>query len=84
MLFSEVIGEITGAWGPIDVELALLDLIADPIKSHIHRFGSDLLDGVVDDSKSSGVIGLDGRGRLWMPHFDAGSAEWNGFLGVEE
>ena len=47
MLLGEIIGIIIRSFSPVDDELALSDPIADPVKAHVHRFGSLLLDGVV-------------------------------------
>jgi hypothetical protein len=64
------------------VELALFDSVTHPVKTHVHSFGVLLLNGVVDNAKGSGVVGLDGCGGLWMAHFFEGSAEWDSFFGV--
>ena len=54
---------------PVDEELTLACAVAYPIKAHVNRFRSFLLDGVVDEAFSGGVVDLDCRGRLWVPQF---------------
>ena len=46
MMLGKIIGTIGFAFIPENLELALADAIADPIKAHIDGFGSFLLDGV--------------------------------------
>ena len=49
---------------PVDEELALACEIAYPIKAHVDRFWSFLLDGVVGEAVSGRVVDLDWSGRL--------------------
>jgi hypothetical protein len=46
-----------------------LDTIFDPVKLHVNDFGAVLFDNVVGDNSSTGVVGLNGHGVLWAPHF---------------
>ena len=59
MMFGEVVAVVVFAWGPKDLELALADTVADPIEAHVNCFGALLLDGVIDNSLSAGVVRLD-------------------------
>ena len=45
-------------WLSVDEELALACAIAYPIKAHVNRFRSFLLDGVVGKAVSGGVVYL--------------------------
>jgi len=45
------------AFLPFDSEVALPNAIADPVISHIDHFRLSLLDGVVRDASSGGVVG---------------------------
>jgi len=36
VMFGVVVREVVFAWGPVDVELALLDAVLDPVKAHVH------------------------------------------------
>ena len=50
----------------MDGELFLSHLVSDPAEAHVNGFGTLLFDGVVDDSFSARVVGLDWSWRLWM------------------
>ena len=67
-MFREVICEVFGAFSPVDEKLALFDAISDPIKSHVHCFGTTLFDGLVADAGCAGVVGLNGSGGLRVTH----------------
>jgi len=58
MVFGEVIGTIGAARMPKNVELALADPVANPIKSHVDGFGLLLFDGVIGNAASSAVVCL--------------------------
>ena len=49
-MLGKIIGEVIGAFFPVNSELILADAIADPIESHVDGFGAALLDGVVNDA----------------------------------
>ena len=84
MMFGEIVGLVEGALSPDDVELALADVIADPIKTHVDGFGSFLFDGVSGDAFGGAVVGLHGCFALWMIKFIEGSANGFGVLaGIE-
>lgn len=83
-MLGEIIGEIVGSTFPVDEELALLDAILYPVKTHVHSFGSALFDGVVGYSCGAGIVGLQGRGWLGMTHVIEGRAEHGGFFAVVE
>jgi hypothetical protein len=36
VVFGKIIGKICGARAPVDIELALLDTILNPIETHVH------------------------------------------------
>ena len=38
MVFGEEVSKVDSAWGPIDVELILFDVIAEPVESHVNGF----------------------------------------------
>lgn len=64
MVLREVVGQVVGAFLPVDAEVALADSVADPIKAHVYGFGSTLFDFVVDDAFGNGIVSLDWSGRL--------------------
>ena len=67
MVLGVIFSKVTDSELPVDVELALYCAVAYPIKAHVDRFLSFLLDGVVGEAVGSGVVDLDWRGRLWVP-----------------
>jgi hypothetical protein len=66
VVFSEVVGEIVGTASPVDQKLIILDAIFDPIKTHVDGFGATLLHSIISDAGGTGIVGLDGSGRLGM------------------
>ena len=69
MVLGVIVTQVCDAGLPVDEELTLACVVAYPIKEHIDRFGSFLLDGVVGESVGGGVVDLDWRGWLWVPRF---------------
>jgi hypothetical protein len=59
VMFGKVVGSVGDAAAPVDHELALADAVADPLKTHVHGFGSFLFDRVVGDAGGSAVVGDD-------------------------
>jgi hypothetical protein len=84
MMIHMTVSKVYRAGLSVDEELALPDMILDPIKMHIHGFGSFLFDHVIGESCGSGIIGLHWCWWLRMANFIEGDAERNGFLLVEE
>jgi len=60
MMFCEVIPFVVFARLPMNLDLLLSDVIADPVKAHVNGFGSFLFHGVIDDPFCTSVGGLDG------------------------
>ena len=69
MVLGVIVAQVSDAGLPVDEELTLACVVAYPIKAHVDRFRSFLLDGVVGKAVGSGVVDLDWRGRLWVPQF---------------
>ena len=69
MVLGVIVAQVCDAGMPVDEELTLSCMVADPIKAHVDRFLSFFLDGVVGEAVGCGVVNLDWRGRLWVPHF---------------
>ena len=53
----------------MDVELLLVDAVAEPVEAHVDGFGSILSDSRVHDAVGSAVVCLDWSWRLRMVHF---------------
>ena len=71
MILSVVVGKIDVAGGPVESELALGFVVAEPPELHIHELDVLFNDGVIDNSDGgSGVVGLYGRLELQSTHFD--------------
>ena len=64
-----IIAQVFDAGLPVDEKLTLACAVVDPIKAHVGRFRSFLLDGVIGEAVGGGVVDLDWRGRLWAPQF---------------
>ena len=45
VMFSMVVGKVSFSWAPVDKEVTLASAVLDPIKAHVHCFGSFLADG---------------------------------------
>ena len=69
MMLGVIVAQVSDDGLPVDEELALACAVAHPIKAHVNRFRSFLLDGVVGKAVGGGVVELDWRGRLWVPQF---------------
>ena len=81
-MLGEVIGHVIGAASPVDDEITGSNTIFDPIKTHVHGLGAFLLDGAIDNTRSSRIIGLDVCGWLRMSHVNEGLSENSSFLAV--
>ena len=67
MILREVVGPVFSARTPLDSEVFLLYSVPYPIMSHVNRFRSSLLHGIIHNSFYAFVIGGDGRWRLRIP-----------------
>ena len=66
MMLDVIVSQVSDAVMPVDEELTLACAVAYPIKVHVDRFRSFLLDGVFGKAVGGGVVYLDWRGRLWV------------------
>ena len=83
VVFCKIVSQISFSWDPIDLELALGTVVLEPVEAHVDGFGSVLLDGVVEDTIGSAVVGLD-RGRgLFVSQFSDGDAVGDCRTGIE-
>ena len=74
VVLGVIVGKIGRPRPPVDEELSLASPVLDPIKAHVHGFGSFLLDGIVGKTFGGGVVDLHGGWRLWMAHFLQGTS----------
>ena len=68
MMLHPVIGIACFARPPIEAKVLLLFVLLQPVKAHTHGFGGLVHNFIGDNTVCSGVAGLHGHGRLWMPH----------------
>ena len=69
MVLGVIVVQVIDSGLPVDEELTLACLVSYPIKAHVFRFRSFLLDGVAGEAVGGGVVDLDWRDRLWVPQF---------------
>jgi hypothetical protein len=74
MMLGEVVSTIGFALAPVDLKLALAHSIANPIKTHVDRFGAFLFNGVSDDATGGVVVCRHWSSGLGMAHFGVGDA----------
>jgi len=82
MVLRKVVGSIGDAGLPEDVELALVGPVAEPIESHVDRFGASLFYSVIGNAAGSVVVSLDRRGWLGMAQFVQGNANGADVLSI--
>ena len=58
MVFGEIVGAVVAAAFPVEVELFLVDTVAEPEVSHVEGFGSFESDVGVKDTVGCGVVGF--------------------------
>ena len=84
MVLGKIIGTVSSALAPVDLELALTHAIANPVKTHVDGFRPLLLDRIGSNATGSVVIGCDGRRWLWMAQFGKSDAKRAGLFAVVE
>ena len=69
VVFCYVVCIVAWAWAPEVAELLLCNAALQPVQFHVHQLEA-LTDNVVgDNSKGRGVVSLNWRWKLLMPHF---------------
>ena len=82
-MFGERISEVSTAGTVVDQELLLPDAITNPVEAHVHCFGTLLLDCVVGEAFSCGVVHLHGCGRLGMIELGERDAKRDGLPAID-
>ncbi len=77
MVLGPVVGYVFGPRGPVVPESPLGVATRKPVETHVHGFGASWLDIVVDDSKRSGVVCLDGGLGLFVANLSKELAHWD-------
>ena len=84
MVFGVIVGNVVGAFIPIEAELALRFSASEPVEAETEHLDSLRNDSVVRESDRSRVISLDRRRRLRPSHFDEGIAQGYHFTRSDE
>jgi hypothetical protein len=84
MVFRKVVGEIVGAFTPVNDKLLLGDVVAHPVEAHVNGFRPALFYSYVAYPCCTGIVGLDGGWWLGVSHVNEGCAQPRCILGVEE
>jgi hypothetical protein len=82
MVLAEVVCLVECTLVPREVELSLLHLVAHPAESHVHGFGSLLLDGIACDTSGRAAVGFGNCRRLWVACFLKHCSDWACFFAV--
>jgi hypothetical protein len=64
VMLQKVVGFICSTALPVDDELSLSDTVPNPVKTHFHRFGTFLLDRIIDDARCGEIVRDKGSGWL--------------------
>ena len=83
VVFCEIVSQICFSRGPIDLELALGNAVAEPVEAYVNGIGSILFDGVVEDTVGSAVVGSDWGRRLPVSQFDESDLVGDCCSGIE-
>lgn len=75
MMLGDVISFVGFAGFPIDMELSLLDMIADPIEAHAHGFGALLFYLIIGNVRGSAFASLERCWGLGMAKFCQGGLD---------
>jgi hypothetical protein len=84
MVLGRVISKIVLCTFPVYVKLFLSLSIANPVETHIHRFGSALYYIVGEYAYSTLVVELERCGALGVAHFGECCSHGNGVFGIDE
>ncbi len=82
-----MLGEVVGifkATRQMNKVISIGNLVFYPVETHFNGFGAALLEGVIGNSGSAGIIDLDGRDSLWVAHFFHSSAKGGTIFSIVE
>ena len=83
-MLGKIISQVVSSSPPVDNELTLVDPVSDPIKSHVNGLGTSLLDGVIGNARSTGIVSLDEGCLLGMACVFQGCPKHNTIFGIEK
>ena len=81
VMFCYIVSDVVFVAGrPIDEELVLMDLVANPMKSHVNCFGPFVFHGFIYKSNCGGVVDLHWGEGLGVANFFKCNLDWHGFF----
>ena len=84
VVFGDVVVKICQARPPTMTKSPLSGPASEPVEFHIYGFEAFACKVVGHNAKCSRVVGLHGRGRLFMSYFFEGMTRWDCFSAVDE
>ncbi len=82
-MFCDIVCYIGSRGAPVWAKMLLVCTATEPMEVHVHGLGLFGLDGIVDNAKGCGVVGLDWREWLGMAHFDEEMTQWDEFMCID-
>lgn len=82
MMLAEVIGKVKSTAIPVDMKMALLGTVLDPVESHGHSLGSFGFDSSLDNADGRSVITLYWCWTLRETEFEERLTDGFGFTAV--
>ena len=70
VVLCHVVSFIMRARHPIVPKLMLLDVIVQPVETHVHGFRLSRVNGIIEDAQCCSVVRLDRRPGLGVAHLD--------------
>ena len=84
MMFGEVFRSIVICFTPVDAELALADVVMDPLEAHIDGFGVALIGIVIGDACYGIVFGINYCWRLMVLKREKSCSDGGSLFVIEE
>jgi hypothetical protein len=86
VVLGKIIGSVSFAWGPKEIELTLCNAIFEPMITHVKGLGFFHANLSFEDTGGSGVVSFERStsGRLFVTHLFEGSDHGDSFLSIEK
>jgi hypothetical protein len=81
-MLGKVTGKVANASSPVHEELALVDAVTYPVKSHVNCSEAPLCYSFIGNSSGASVVCLDWYGTLWVKHVDQCRPKWHTVAGI--
>jgi hypothetical protein len=82
VVLGHIVCEVSSSRAPVDMELALVDTVFEPVEAHVNGFGSLLLDSAGEDALCYFVVSLEGCCWLLVAKVFQGSPDGTCILGL--